>query len=102
MLTLEQKKQIKKLCDCKCAIDNNFGVYEIIDINYDEKKGWIEDLQIVDPNIFCDSINAVDQLKTIANLKIKYAIHNKTGKKYKINHSGRFFKHNYRNMEEQA
>ena len=108
-LSKERQKQIERYCNIKSAIEKNFVPLRTVDINYDEKKGWVKTFEKVDPKLFDESRveHFTEILDTVDTTKIQYCVHNVSGKRYRINQNLRIFWHNFdieleQDLEEQA
>ncbi len=103
-MTKEKKQEIKKWSQITNAVKENYTPLKIIDLQYDENKGWLKTFAKVDPNIFLDSIYGSDNFEIkpfsarVENLdlkKITHCEHNVTGKRYKINQKSKIWQYNY-------
>ncbi len=96
-LSKETKKQIERLCTIEYAIEKNYTPLKTVDINYDEKKGWVKTFEKVDPKLFDRSKveHFTEILDTVDTSNIKYCVHNVTGKRYRINQKSKIFRHNF-------
>ena len=108
-LSKERQNQIERFCNIQNAIEENYTPLETVDINYDEKKGWVKTFEKVDPKLFDESKyeNLTEILDTVDTTNIKYCVHNVSGKRYRINQKSKIFRHNLnieidQEMEEQA
>tara|TARA_R100000781_G_scaffold2292_3_gene3733 strand:- start:4078 stop:4401 length:324 start_codon:yes stop_codon:yes gene_type:complete len=95
-LSKERKAQIERYCAITDAIGHNFAPLKLVDLNYDEKKGWVKTFEKVDPSIFDDSETELREiLDAVDTKKIKYCEHNVTGKRYRINQRMKIMRHNF-------
>ena len=108
-LSKERKSQIDRYCRITSAIEKNFVPLKLVDINYDEKKGWLKTFEKVDTKLFDESRyeNLTELLDTVDTTKITHCEHNVTGKRYKINQRHRMWQHDWeleleQNLKEQA
>jgi len=95
-LSKERRAQIDRYCTITSAIEHNFTPLKIVDLNYDEKKGWVKTFEKVDPSIFDDSETELTEiLDTVDTKKIKYCEHNVTGKRYRINQRMKLMRYDF-------
>ena len=96
-LSKEREAQIKRYCAIKNAIEENYTPLETVDINYDEKKGWVKTFEKVDTKIFDESKyeHFSEILDTVDTTKITHCEHSVSGKRYKINQRHRMWQHNW-------
>lgn len=108
-LSKERQAQIERYCNIKNAIEKNYTPLKTVDVVYYEKRGWKPILEKVDPKLFDESRveHFTEILDTVDTTKIKYCVHNVSGKRYRINQNLRIFWHNFdieleQELEEQA
>jgi len=96
-LSKERKEQIQRFCDIEFAIEENYTPLKTVDINYDEKKGWVKTFEKVDTKLFdrSDIEHVSEILDTVDTKNIKYCVHNVSGKRYRINQKSKILRHNF-------
>ena len=96
-LSKERQEQIRRYCDIKYAIEENYTPLKTVDINYDEKKGWVKTFEKVDVALFDESKveHFSEILDTVDTTKITNCVHNISGKRYRINQRSKMFRHNF-------
>ena len=94
-LSKERKAQIERYVRITGVIEENYTPLKIVDLNYDEKKGWVGTFEKIDPKLFDTSKDLTEILDTVNTTAITHCEHNVTGKRYKINQGYRIRKHNF-------